>query len=150
MKFIITFLISACFLITPVAAGETKEIELNDGSRIFGEITSLEGDFYTIESAALGTIRIKKSKVRAIRLESPDETTKDQLKALEQRMMDDGEILSILLALESDPMFKEILEDPKIMQEVLSGDISNLMSNPKFIKLLDNPKVQEIRRRIQE
>jgi hypothetical protein len=47
-------------------------------------------------------------------------------------------------------MFKEILEDPEIMQGVSSGDIPNLMSNPKFIKLLDNPKVQEIRRRIQE
>ena len=52
---------------TPVAAGEIKEIELSNGSRILGEITSLEGDFYTIESMDLGTVRIEKSKVRAIR-----------------------------------------------------------------------------------
>jgi hypothetical protein len=150
MRLIVIFLISFCFLSTPVAAGEIKEIELSDGSMILGEIISLEGDFYTIKSLDLGTVRIEKSKVRAIRLKSPDETTREQLKALEQKMMNDDEILTILLALESDPLFKEILEDPEIMKGVLSGDIPNLMSNPKFIKLLDNPKVQEIRKRIQE
>jgi hypothetical protein len=150
MRFIIFFLISFCLLFTPVAAEEIKEIELSDGSTILGEIISLEKDFYTIESVDLGTIRIEKSKVRAIRLKSADETTREQMKALEQRMMSDDEILSILIALESDPLFKEILDDPEIMKGVSSGDIPNLMSNPKFIKLLDNPKVQEIRRRIQE
>ena len=150
MRFIIFFLVSFCFLSTPVSAGEIKEIELSDGSTIFGEIISLEDDFYTIESVDLGTVRIEKSKVRAIRLKSADEKTREQLKVLEQRMMNDDEIFTLLLTLESDPQFKEILEDPEIMKGVSSGDISNLMSNPKFIKLLDNPKVQEIRRRIQE
>lgn len=134
----------------PVSAGEIKEIELSDGSTIFGEIISLEEDFYTIESVDLGTVRIEKSKVRAIRLKSADGKTRERLKVLEQRMMNDDEIFTLLLALESDPQFKEILEDPEIMKGVSSGDISSLMSNPKFIKLLDNPKVQEIRRRIQE
>lgn len=150
MRLITIFLIASCFLSTPVTAGEIKEIELSDGSMILGEIVNLEEDFYTIKSSDLGTVRIEQSKIRAIRSNSSDETTREQLKALEQRMMNDDEILTLLLALENDPLFKEILEDPEIMEEVSSGDIPTLMSNPKFLKLLDNPKVQEIRKRIQE
>ena len=150
MRFILITLITFCFLSTPVAAGEIKEIQLSDGSMILGEIINLEEDFYTIESTDLGTVRIEKSKIRAVRSKSADETVMEQMKALEQRMMNDDEILTILLALESDPLVKEILEDPEIMKGVSSGDIPKLMSNPKFLKLLDNPKVQEIRRKIQE
>jgi hypothetical protein len=150
MRLIIIFLISFCFLATPVAAGEIKEIELRDGGMVLGEIIKLEGDFYTIKSLDLGTVRIEKSKVRAICPKSADETRREQLKALEQRMMNDDEILAILLTLESDPLFKEILEDPEIMKGVSPGDITNLMSNPKLLKLLDNPKVQKIRKKIQE
>ena len=150
MRVFIIILIFFGFLISHVVAGEVKEIELSDGSVIFGEIVTLEEGIYTIKTTGLGTVHIEKSKIRAIRLKSNTETTREQLKALEQRMLNDDEILTMLHALESDPAFKEIMEDPEIMNGVLSGDIPNLMSNPKFMKLLDNPKVQEIRRRIQE
>jgi hypothetical protein len=65
-------------------------------------------------------------------------------------MMNDDEILTMLLALESDPAFKELMEDLEIMKRILSGDIHGLMSNPKFLKLLNNPTIQEIRSKIEE
>jgi hypothetical protein len=150
MRFSIIFIILFGILVGYVAAGEGQEIELNDGSVIFGEIVALEGDMYTIKSIDLGTVRVERSKIRAIRPRSNTENTREQLKTIEQRLMNDDEILTMLLALESDPAFKEILEDPEIMKRVLSGDIPGLMSNPKFLKLLDNPTIQEIRGKIQE
>ncbi len=150
MKFSIITLIFFGFLISQGVAGEIEEIELNDGSLIFGEIVTLEDNIYTVKSIGLGTVHIEKSKIRAIRLKSNTDITRKQLKALEQRMLNDDEILTMLLALENDSAFKEIMEDPEIMKGVLSGDISSLMSNPKFIKLLDNPTIQEIRSRIRE
>ena len=150
MRFPIFTLIFLVFLVSHGVAGEVKEIELSDGSVIFGEIVTLEEDVYTIKSIGLGTLHIEKSKIRAIRLKSNTETTREQLNALEQRMLNDDEILTMLHALEGDPAFKEIMEDPEIMKGVLSGDISGLMSHPKFMKLLDNPTIQEIRSRIQE
>lgn len=150
MRFSVITLIFFGFLIGHVAAGDVKEIELSDGSVIFGEIVTLQEDIYTIKTTGLGTVRIEKSKIRAIRLKSDTENTKEQLKALEKRILNDDEILTMLATLENDPAFKEIMEDPEIMRGVLSGDIPSLMSNPKFMKLLDNPTIQEIRSRIQE
>lgn len=150
MRFLVILIILFGLSVGHVAAGEGQEIELNDGSVIFGEIVTLEEDIYTIKSIDLGMVRVERSKIRAIRPRSNIETTGEQLKVLEQRMMNDDEILTLLLALERDPAFKEIMEDPEIMKRVLSGDISGLMSNPKFLKLLDNPTIKDIRSKIEE
>ncbi len=150
MRFLVILLIIFGLSVGHVAAGEGQEIELNDGSVIFGEIVTLEEDIYTIKSIDLGMVRVERSKIRTIRPRSNTETTGEQLKALELRMMKDDEILTLLLTIESDPAFKEIMEDSEIMKRVLSGDIPGLMSNPKFLKLLDNPTIQEIRSKIEE
>ncbi len=150
MRFSILLITLFGLLVGHVAAGGDQEIEFTDGSVIFGEIVTLEEDIYTIKSIGLGTVRVERSKIRAIRPRSNTETTREQLNALDQKMMNDDEILTLLLGIESDPAFKEILEDPEIMKRVLSGDIPGLMSNPKFMKLLDNPTIQEIRSKIQE
>jgi hypothetical protein len=150
MRLSILLLIFFSFFAGHVAAGESQEIELNDGSVIFGNIVSLEDDIYTIESIGLGSVRVERSKIRAIRPRSMTDTTEKELNALEQKMMSDDEIITMLLALERDPLFKEILEDPEIMEKVLSGNIHGLMSDPKFLKLLENPTIQDIKSKIQE
>lgn len=63
----ITALLLAAILISPISAGETGELELIDGSVICGEISSSEGGFYTLTSDTLGTVKIEKSKIQAIR-----------------------------------------------------------------------------------
>ena len=150
MRFLVILIILFGLSFGHVAAGVDQEIELNDGSVIFGEIVTLEEDIYTIKSIDLGMVRVERSKIRAIRPKSNTETIGEQLKTIEQRMMNNDEILTLLLALESDPAFKEIMEDPEIMKRVLSGDIHGLMSNSKFLKLIDNPTIQEIRDKIEE
>jgi hypothetical protein len=150
MRFSVILIILFGLSVGHVAAGDDQVIELNDGSVIFGKIVTLEEDVYTIKSVDLGMVRVERSKIRAIRPRSNTESTGEQLKVIEQRMMNDDEILTMLLALESDPAFKELMEDPEIMKRILSGDIHGLMSNPKFLKLLNNPTIQEIRSKIEE
>ena len=48
-------------------AGDEREIELDDGSLIYGEIVSFQDGMYKIKSETLGTMEIEGSKILAIR-----------------------------------------------------------------------------------
>ena len=142
-------------LIGNVFAGEVREVELKDGSVICGEIVSFKDGIYTLKSSTLGTVKIEESKIRVIRFNpsvktkgkqgnSAQTSSKAQVQALQQLMMGDKEIISMILSLLNDPEVRKILEDPSITKAVNSGDIEALISNPKFMKLLDNPAVKDI------
>ncbi len=154
--------IFACFLIltfaaVPVHAGEPRDIELNDGSVITGEVLSLSGGTYTIKSDSLGTIKLEDSKVRAIRSKSADGNGSQKSSAslsgadarnIQEKMMSDKEIMAMIQSLQNDPDFKKILEDPGTMKAVQAGDISALMANPQFMKLLNNSTVKDIEKKV--
>jgi hypothetical protein len=142
-----------------VFAGEVREIELNDGSVICGEIVSFSNGVYTLKSGSLGTIRINESEIRLIHFKSHDTTKVDpvgpsrsasstDVEALQELMMGDERIMNKILSLQNDPGFQEILQDPAIMNAINSGDINTLLSKPKFMKLLNNPTLREIEREI--
>ena len=80
-------------------AGQLSEIELIDGGVILGEIISKSDGVYVVKSESLGTLKVKESEIRFIRVES-------------------------------------------------AGDITTLMSNPKFIELLNNPEIKEIQKKV--
>ncbi len=63
---VISILILLGVLTCNVFAGEVREVELNDGSVICGEIVSSEGGIYTLKSSTLGTVKIEESKIRVI------------------------------------------------------------------------------------
>lgn len=137
-------------------AGEAREIELIDGSIITGEVLSLTGGIYTIKSDSLGTIKLDESKIRAIRAKSAGNgARKDVLSAsggevrsLQEKMMSDKEIMSLIQSLQNDPEFQRILEDPEVMMAVNSGDIAALMANARFMKLLNNSTLREIQSKV--
>jgi hypothetical protein len=138
-------------------AGELKVIELKDGSIITGEVISLGGGLYTIKSDSLGMIKVEESKIRAIRSKSPEKgsasagpaTQSSDAQALQQKMMGDQEIMTMVQALRDDPEFKKVMEDPVVMKAMKEGDVSALMANPQFRKLLNNPTVKEIEKKVQ-
>ncbi len=156
MRFLVTsILLLLGVLIGNVFAGEVREVELKDGSVICGEIVSFKDGIYTLKSSTLGTVKIEESKIRVIRFKpsvktkgkqrnSAQTSSKAQVQALQQLMMGDKEIISMILSLLNDPEVQKILEDPSITKAVNSGDIEALISNPKFMKLLDNPAVKDI------
>jgi hypothetical protein len=131
-------------------AGELREIELKDGSVIYGEIVSFSDGIFTLRSKTLGTVKIKESKIRAIRSKASVGQTGDQIQGLQQRMMSDKEIVDMILSLQDDPDVQRVLQDPEIMKAVNSGDINALLSNPKFMKLLESPTIQDITKKVTE
>lgn len=138
-------------------AGEIREIELNDGSVIAGELLSLSGGIYTIKSDSLGTVRIEEAKVRTVRSKTPVSSgslpgggASVQAGPLTDRMMNNNEIMTMIQGLQDDPDFKKILADPEVMQAVMNSDIAALMSNPEFMKLLDKPAVRDIREKVKQ
>ena len=147
---IISCLIGMALIVaaTVVTAADTREIELTDGSIIAGEIVSMSKGVYTVMSATLGTVRIEESKIRTIRRKGSAGAAGDaggQVKSLQDKMMDSGEIMELVRSLQNDPDFQNVLKDPEIMIAVQSGDIGALMANPQFMKLLNKQVVQQIK-----
>jgi hypothetical protein len=147
-RLIIALLFLLGVTIGSALAGEIKEIELKDGSVIYGEIVSLSGGVYTLRSRGLGTVKIDQSEIQAIRSGTREGGKQDQIRQIQQRMMSDKEVVEMILSLQNDPDVQRILQDPEIMKAVNSGDINALLSNPKFMKLLENPTIQDIRRKV--
>ncbi|MDY7038709.1 MAG: hypothetical protein SV375_21470 [Thermodesulfobacteriota bacterium] len=148
-------------LATKTFAGEFKEIELKDGSLIFGEIVSFSGGVYTIKSMSLGTLIVKESKIRNIRFKTSEGSAgvngisgyfinEAHIQALQQSMMADPEIMKIILSLQNDPVFQEAMKDRSIIEALNTDDVEALLSNPKFMNLLKSPAVQDIGRKVGE
>jgi hypothetical protein len=143
-------------LLTSLHAGEIKEIILKDGSVITGDVVSLNNGIYTIKSDILGIIKLEESKVRAIQEPSASGALNasssgpaaGDVHALQQKMMNDKEVMNLVQSLQNDPEFKTLLEDPKIMKAVNAGDVVTLTADPRFVKLLNNTTVQEIQRKV--
>ena len=135
-------------------AAEMREIEMSDGSVVSGEVLSLSKGIYTIKSDSLGTIKIDESKVRVIRPRSASQgaeasqSSGSEVRSLQNKMMNDQEIMGMIQSLQNDPEFKKLLEDPDVMKAVNAGDIAALMANPKFTKLLNNSTVQDIQKKV--
>jgi hypothetical protein len=150
------FFFAVILLITASSApaAEMREIEMSDGSIVTGEVLSLSKGIYTIKSDSLGTIKIDESKVRVIRPRSASQgsvasqSSGSEVRSLQNKMMNDQEIMGMIQSLQNDPEFKKVLEDPDIMKAVSEGDIPALMANPKFTKLLNNSTVQDIQQKV--
>jgi hypothetical protein len=152
----------ACFLClilfaAGAGAGELKVIELKDGSVITGEVLSLSGGIYTVKSDALGAIRLEESKIRVIRSKAPAGSAAPgdavsgsggEVRTLQEKMMSDKEVMSMIQSLQDDAEFKKLLEDPETVKAVQAGDVAALMANPQFMKLLNNPTVQDIQKKV--
>ncbi|HLE39950.1 MAG TPA: hypothetical protein VI956_00440 [Nitrospirota bacterium] len=154
------FLLAAGLAVCTAYAGEMKELELNDGTVITGEIVSLDDGVYTVKSESLGTIKLAESRVRTIRTKGSPKGSGEQnasqqnadanaqAQALQQKMMNDKEVMDKIRSLVNDPEFQKILEDPEVMRAVNSGDVAALMANPQFLKLMNNRTVQEITNKV--
>ena len=149
-------LIIVMFLMLPLSgsilAGETREIELNDGSVITGEVLSLINGIYTVRTGALGILKLEEAKVRSIRQQGtssfrPSGPSSDT-RSLQDKMMGDKDVMAMIQSLKDDPQFTKILEDPEIMNAVSSGDTAALMANPKFLQLMHNPTVRGIQQKV--
>ena len=72
-----------------------------------------------------------------------------QVDELQERMLQDEEVMALIGALRNDPEMQALLSDPEIIAAIQSGDISALTGNPAFMKLLNNTRVREIEQKMQ-
>ena len=108
-------------------SSEPRQIELNDGSVISGEIMAFDKGTYTIKSGTLGTLEIKDADIRAIRSETTNPVA------------------------QSSPLpHLAISSDPEVINAVTAGNLNGLLTNPDFMKLLENKKVKEIAQQIEQ
>jgi hypothetical protein len=152
LRTILLSLLMTGIVTVTTSAAEIKEIELTDGSVITGEVLSLSSGVYTIRTSSLGTLKLDEVKVRTIRPQSTSSSRQSSqtsdVKSLQDKMMSDQEVMSMIQSLKDDPQFLKILEDPEIMNAVSSGDTAALMANPKFLQLLHNPTVRDIQQKV--
>ena len=66
MRKLIFFFVFILGLASMAYGGQKHTVELTDGSRIEGEVISLENGRYTLRTAHLGEIKVEASKVRKI------------------------------------------------------------------------------------
>lgn len=142
-------------LMQHAVAADMQEIELTDGSTVVAEVLSLADGVYTLKSTTLGTVRIESKRVRAIRAkQSPGRGGPEQaggnaaVSSLQEKMLNDGDIMALIQSLQNDPDFQNILEDPEIMKALNAGDTDALTANPRFMKLLNNKTVQAIQKKV--
>lgn len=72
----------------------------------------------------------------------------EQVRQLQERMMNDQEIMALVLALSADPEMQEIANDPAVLGAIASGDYDALARDPRVMRLLENARVRELRRRL--
>ena len=161
MRKLIFFFVFILGLASMAYGGQKHTVELTDGSRIEGEVISLENGRYTLRTAHLGEIKVEASKVRKIETshesagpqgnlpEIPDAATiKTEMDKMQSTMMQNPEIMKTIAECLTDPGFQEMLKDPAINGAIQSQDIKTLLSNEKFSNALKHPKIQEIKRQL--
>jgi hypothetical protein len=153
----IASIFSGLLLGPPTLADSARIIELIDGTRIHGEILSFDRGVFVIRSETLGRVSLHDEQIRAIRSASaqpgnpvPRQTAPSgsadpqRLSAIENRILNDPNMLSMVMTLQQDPQVMTILNDPELMRAVAAGDLQALQNNPKILGLEQNSTIQQL------
>ncbi len=154
--------IKACFAaaLLGVAAGAlaSPTIELKDGSRIQGEIQSIDKGVYTIQSASIGTVHVAQSNIARIvysadvpkaadssdKPSTHDDALAHEIVQLQTSLAKDPAAVQSIMSLQSDPQIQAVLNDPAIAKAIQEGDYASLMSNPKIQALENDERLKQV------
>jgi len=147
-------LLALTLLSFPVmVSAETASIHLLDGSTIRGEVVSLKGGNYKIQTPTLGELNIPQSNIRSVEygatanstqpVLTPD-TSNAQLATITSQVQNTPALLGDIQALSNDPAIMAIVQDPEIQRLISNGDYIGLMKNPKMKELMNNSKIRDL------
>ena len=133
-------------------------ITLKDGSQINGEITSFSSGVYTVNTSALGYIKISSSQVANIAntktapgqnsigttQPSSNDDINQRIQATQAKVMNDPHMVSGIIDMMKDPEIVQLLSDPELTQKFMSRDVKAIQNDPKAQKLMNNPKMQAL------
>ena len=155
-------LIEACFttalLVLAADALASPTIELKDGSRITGEIQSLDKGVYTILSPSIGTVHVAQSNIVRIvysgdvpnavastdKPSAPDNAMAHDIQQLQASLAQNPATVQSIMSLQSDPQIQAVLSDPTIMKAIQEGDFTSLLGNPKIQALENNEHLKQV------
>jgi len=145
------FLFCLALLLAVTHAQSASLIELNDGTRIVGEVVSADRSSYLVRSQALGEIRLDASTIRTIH-PTREATAKPsrpiELARIQEKIANSPELMQMISELQSNPSLQAVLNDAPLRQLVLSGDLQALQQDPRIQQLLVEPSVQAIIREV--
>lgn len=139
--------------------GQTAKIQLTDGSVINGEIISLSGGVYTINTPSLGQIKLDGAKVSKIEIGNSlsnsaipqaGNLTQAQVESYGKTLMEDPKNAAIVTELVADSQFQALAKDPEIAEAAKSGDVQAMMKSEKFKAILENPKLKETIKKLKQ
>ncbi len=122
-------------------------VELNDGTRIVGEVVSASQGRYLIRSLTLGEVELDEASIQTIRPTGngvSNENHRLELATIQQKIANSPELIQMISALQSDPGLQEVLNDRHLLERVLAGNMETVMRDPRVLRLLANPSVQAI------
>jgi hypothetical protein len=163
MKMLIEACLAAALLGLASGALASPTIELKDGSRIEGEIQSIEKGVYTILSPSIGTVHVAQSNIVRIVYSSDvsnaagssdkpapnkpaarnDTLTRD-IQQLQASLAQDPAAVKAIMDLQSDPQIQAVLSDPAIAKAIQEGDFASLLGNAKIQALESNEHLKQL------
>lgn len=147
--------ITIAIIVLSFNAFAEMEIILKDGSRIRGEVQSMQNELYEIRTESMGTIQLDSSQIQSMTTVGvliPGDSSSADTSVLSQTAVDSVKssivnspgVMSMIMELQNDPQIKAVLADPEIMRAVQNLDLQTLSNNPKIKALMDNSKIKRI------
>jgi hypothetical protein len=135
------------------AHADPVTLKLRDGSTISGEVVSLTGGLYTVQSRTLGTLTVREADVQSMtrdsgKADAAPAGASSEVEAIQQRIANDPQAMQAVRSLQDNPNVQEILADPALMSALQSGNLQALLANPKLARLAADPEVQAILRQL--
>ncbi|MDH5219044.1 MAG: hypothetical protein OEX19_15180 [Gammaproteobacteria bacterium] len=135
-------------LIMISGAANADVIHLADGSSINGEILSLKKGIYTVQSSAMGILKLRKSQVTSIDTGKQsfiaNQYSKGNYAHINRAITSQPALQHSINDLNGDPLVQQILNDPELMSAIQNQDLSKLQNNPLILKLMNNPQMKAI------
>lgn len=158
MKMFLKACLGAALLGLASSVLASPTIELKDGSRIQGEIQSIDNGVYTVHSSSIGTVHVAQSNIVRIiysgdssnaagtsgKSSARGDSLTHDIQQLQTGLAQDPAAVQSIMSLQSDPQIQAILSDPAIMKAIQEGDYTSLLGNPKIQALENNEQLKQL------
>ena len=158
MKMLLEACLAAALLGITSGVLASPTIELKDGSRIEGDIQSIENGVYTVLSSSIGTVHVAQSNIVRIvysgdvsnaagssgKSSARDDSLTRDVQQMQKSLAQDPAAMQSIMSLQSDPQIQAILSDPAIVKAIQEGDYMSLLGNTKIQALESNEHLKQL------
>lgn len=158
MKLLLKACLAAALLGLAAGVLASPTIVLKDGSRIQGEIQSVDNGVYTVTSPSIGTVHVAQSNIARIeynaddsnaagtssKSSASDDTLTRDIQQLQTSLAQDPTTMQSIMSLQSDPQIQAVLSDPAIVKAIQEGDYTSLLGNPKIQALESDEHLKQL------